>query len=102
MNVDPTGSSKTGMTKKRSARNVMLNEKEYTSLAIHRHPKVKIKQRQTPCRLYGEDFINMSEAARHFDLSLSWVREMVHKGINQDIPRSETRGRGRPRNERPE
>ena len=28
MNVDPTGSSKTGMTKKRSARNVMLNEKE--------------------------------------------------------------------------
>ena len=99
--VGNTVSLKTGMTKKRSARNVMLNEKEYTSLAIHKNPNPKIKRHQNPCRLFGKDFINACDAARHFDMSHSWVAHMVRNGMNRDVPYSERRGRGKPRNERP-
>ena len=45
--VDPTVFLKTGMAKERSARNVMLNEKEYTSLAIHKNPNPKISDIKT-------------------------------------------------------
>ena len=99
--VEPTVFLKTGMTKERSAQNVMLNEKEYTSLAIHKNPNPKIKRHQNPCRLFGKDFINACDAARHFDMSHSWVAHMVRNGMNRDIPHSERRGRGKPRNERP-
>lgn len=43
------------------------------------------------CRLFGKDFKSMMEAARHFNISHSWVREMVHKGINQETSRESVR-----------
>jgi hypothetical protein len=33
----------------------------------------------------------MAHAARYYDISHSWVREMVTKGINQDVSRESVR-----------
>ena len=46
------------------------------------------KQKQVECRLYGKDFINMAEAARHWGISDSWAREQISKGWNtESFPR---------------
>ena len=55
-----------------------------------------------PCRLFGKDYINATEAAKQLKLSHGWVAYMVRNGMNKNIPHSERRGRGRPRNERTE
>lgn len=57
----------------------------------NRIPFTSIKKPGNHCRLFGKDFVSMSEAARHFDISLSWVREMVAKGINEDCDREDVR-----------
>jgi len=33
----------------------------------------------------------MAHAARYYDISPTWVREMVSKGINQDVSRESVR-----------
>ena len=46
------------------------------------------KQKQVEGRLYGKDFINMAEAARHWGISHSWAREQISKGWNtESFPR---------------
>jgi len=46
------------------------------------------KQKQVECRLYGKDFINIAEAARHWGISHSWAREQISKGWNtESFPR---------------
>ena len=46
------------------------------------------KQKQIQCRLYGKDFINMAEAARHWGISHSWASEQIKNGWNtESFPR---------------
>ena len=60
-------------------------------MAAHNTPNPTITRQGVRCRLFGKDFISISEAARHYDISPSWVREMVAKGINQDVSRESVR-----------
>tara|TARA_X000001388_G_C2182477_1_gene104144 strand:+ start:356 stop:571 length:216 start_codon:yes stop_codon:yes gene_type:complete len=42
------------------------------------------KQLQRECRLYGKDFINMAEAARHWKINYSWAVEQINNGWNRE------------------
>lgn len=57
----------------------------------HLHPNPSLKQKGKQCRLFGKDFNSMSEAARHYNISHTWVRQMVKQGYNQDVPRESVR-----------
>lgn len=57
----------------------------------HNTPKPTIAKKGITCRVFGKDFPSMAHAARYYDISHSWVREMVTKGINQDVSRESVR-----------
>ena len=57
----------------------------------HLHPNPTQKQTGKKCRLFGKDFSSMSEAARYYNISHTWVRQMVKNGYNQDVPREAVR-----------
>lgn len=60
-------------------------------MATHNTPDPKINRRGTSCRVFGKDFPSMAHAARYYDISPTWVREMVSKGINEDVSRESVR-----------
>lgn len=53
--------------------------------------EVTITQRGRPCRLFGRDFISMSQAARYYNLSHSFTREMVNDGRHKEGDRDDIR-----------
>lgn len=36
------------------------------------------------CRLFGENFYSVAQAARHWGISYSWAKEMVDNGMHQE------------------
>ena len=41
-------------------------------------------QKGKPCRLFGNNFDSVAQAARHWGISYSWAREMIDKGMHQE------------------
>ena len=41
-------------------------------------------QKGRRCRLFGNNFDSIAQAARHEDISYSWAREMINKGMHQE------------------
>lgn len=62
----------------------------------HLHPNPKIIQKGRSCRVFGKDYISMSEAARDLNLSISWIKEMVNEGKHTETRREDVKV-GRPR-----
>ena len=46
--------------------------------------KPTVLQTGKACRLFGEDFYSVAQAARHWGISYSWAREMIDKGMHQE------------------
>ena len=36
------------------------------------------------CRLFGENFYSVAQAARHWGISYSWAKEMIDNGMHQE------------------
>ena len=50
-----------------------------------------LQQKGVACRLFGKDFKSMADAARYFDISHSWVREIVSRGDHKETDRESIR-----------
>jgi hypothetical protein len=52
-----------------------------TDYTVYRTYRKKLGR---PCRLFGVDFISVSQAARHFNMNYKTVWKMVNEESNQD------------------
>ena len=53
--------------------------------------EVTITQRGRACRLFGQDFISVAQAARHFGISHSFAREIVNGDRHKECDRDDIR-----------
>ena len=53
--------------------------------------EVTITQRGRACRLFGQDFISVAQAARHFGISHSFAREIVNGDRHKECERDDIR-----------
>jgi hypothetical protein len=53
--------------------------------------EVTSTQRGRPCRLFGQDFISIAQAARHFGISHTFAREMIHNDRHKEGDRDDIR-----------
>lgn len=62
---------------------------------LPKHLRIKYeptqKQKGVGCRLFGEDFRSIAEAARHYNITYSWAHQMVTNGRHRDTPRDAIR-----------
>jgi len=57
----------------------------------HHCPNPSLQQKGVSCRLFGKDFKSMADAARHFDISYTWVREIIARGDHAETDRDSIR-----------
>jgi len=60
-------------------------------LAKHFCPDPSIDKSGVTCRLFGKDFQSMAHAARYYDISYTWVREIVARGDHENTDRDAIR-----------
>ena len=53
-------------------------------MPYHQTPNPVRKKLGRPCRLFGEDFISISQASRHYDLSYKRVYLLVSNNLYRE------------------
>lgn len=57
----------------------------------HICPNPTVNKPGVACRLFGRDFPSMAHAARYYDISHAWVREIVARGDHKETDREAIR-----------